>query len=114
MLYERHLAFGLAEERRIQRDDALALPLLELLAIEQIDVGVIAAEEQQRLTCGLALGVAQGSLLQKSADRREPRPGADHDHGCAVERRGMKRNIGCADGDRHLILDAQAREEARA
>src|ERR1700680_1700501 len=103
MLHERHLAFGLAEERRVQRDDALALPLLELLAIEQVDVGVVAAEEQQCWTRGLAVGVAQGPLLEKAAERRKPGPGADHDDGRTVERRRMKRNIGRADGDRHLI-----------
>src|SRR6266487_7212240 len=86
MLHERHLAIGLAEEHRIQRDDALPLPLLELLAIEQVDVGVVAAEEQQRWTRRLAVGVAQGSLLQEPAKRRQSGPGANHDDGRAVER----------------------------
>src|SRR5262249_6225752 len=114
MLHECHLVFGLAEKRRVERDDALALPLLELLAIEHVDVGMVAAEEQQRWSRGLAVGVAQGSLLQEPAERREPRSGADHDDGRAVERRRTKRNIGRADGDRHLIVGAQAREETRA
>ena len=84
------------------------------MSLAKIDVGVIAAEEQQRRTRGLAVGVAQGSLLQEPAERRQSGPGANHDDGRAVERRRMKRNVGCADGDRHLILGAQAREEARA
>ena len=104
MLHERHLSFRFAEERRVESDDAPALPVLQLVAVEQIDIGVVSAEEQERRARRLAVRVAQCPLLEKAAKRRKPRAGTDHHDRRAVERRGMERNIWGADGDRYLVL----------
>ena len=52
----------------------------EFIGVDEVLLGMAAAEEQHRLAERAALGLARRALLQEAAERRQAGAGADHDH----------------------------------
>src|SRR6185369_8686503 len=80
VLNEHHVALRLLVERRPHADDAGRLPRRELVAIEKVDIRVVAAEEEQRRADAAPVLRLCRALLQEAAERREPGAGAYHHH----------------------------------
>src|SRR5215475_11330836 len=62
-----------AREAGVELADAVGRKALELVRVEEILFGMAAAEEQHGRSQRCTLGVAGRALLQKAAERREPR-----------------------------------------
>ena len=86
----------------------------QLVGVEQVDLRVAAAEEQQRRAHGDALVALRGTVLQEAAERREPGPRPDHDHRRVRVLRRVERDAGRADEDEDGAVLRQVREVSRA
>ena len=69
--------------------DAIPFPSVQLLAVREVDAGVIAGEEEQPSAGDLAVDASGRALLDKAVGRRCAGAGANHDHRCLVADRRL-------------------------
>ncbi len=103
-----------AGERVLHPDEAALLVVAQLVGVEQVDLLVAAAEEQQRGAHRHALVAQRGPVLEEAAERREPGARPDHDHRrVRVLRRPERDARGADEGEDGAVL-RQRRQVARA
>src|SRR5215510_12479658 len=100
----------MTREGDMQSNDARLGMFLKFVGVEEVVLGMAAAEEQQRRTERLAFRPECCPLPQETAERREPRPRPNHDDRRGGIDRQSEADLGFLDERLHRAASGLTRQ----